>query len=75
MYKVSLYPLACKERWVFNMLVACILSSFMHFGRFNIHSIDASLKVKFNHCFVSITPYVLVGRNQAKNISFQHPFQ
>ena len=75
MYKVSLYPLAYKERWMFNMLVACIPSSFMHFGRFNIHSIDASLKVKFNLCFVSITPYVLVGQNQANNILFRHPFQ
>ena len=28
MYNISLYPLACKQHWVFNMLIACIPSIF-----------------------------------------------
>ena len=28
MYNISLYPLACKQRWVFNMLIARIPSIF-----------------------------------------------
>ena len=33
MYNISLYPLACKQRWVFNMLIACIPSIFIVFMR------------------------------------------
>ena len=45
MYNKSLYPLARKQHWVSNMLIAHIPSSFKYIGRFNIHSIDACLRV------------------------------
>ena len=45
MYNIHLYPLACKQHWVFNMLIAHIPSIFMFhaFGKFHI---DAGLRVK-----------------------------
>ena len=48
MYNISLYPLACKQRWVFNMLITCIpsISSFMCLGSFNFQSIHEGLRVK-----------------------------
>ena len=47
MYNISLYPLACEQSWVFNMLIIYIpsFSSVMQFRRFNIHSTDAGLRV------------------------------
>ena len=49
MQNTSLYPLACEQCWVFNMLKSHIRSifKFMCFGGFTIHSIDACLRV--NH--------------------------
>ena len=32
MYNISLYPLACKQRWVFNMLIARIPSIFKFYA-------------------------------------------
>ena len=47
MYNINLYPLACKQRWVFNMLITCIplIFKFHTFGSFNFHSIHAGLRV------------------------------
>ena len=43
MHNISLYPLACEQRWVFNMLIACIPSIFK-FHAFGNHSIHAGLR-------------------------------
>ena len=45
MYNIRLYPLACDQRCVFNMLIAHIPSIFKFhaFGKFHI---DAGLRVK-----------------------------
>ena len=47
MHNISLYPLICKQRFVFNILTAHILSIFRFhaFESFNIHSIDAGLRI------------------------------
>ena len=45
MYNIRLYPLACEQRWVFNMLIAHIplIFKFHAFGKFHI---DGGVRVK-----------------------------
>ena len=45
---ISLYPLACEQRLMFNIRITHIPSIFKFhtFGSFSIHSIDAGLRVK-----------------------------
>ena len=56
MYNISLYPLACKQRRVFNMLIACIPSilKFHAFGKLLIY--DNLILV---HCLVMACIHLL----------------
>ena len=61
MYNIAplyIYPLACKQRWVFNMLIACIPSIFIVFMRveglrYNVCS-AWFLDIKISACFCQV---------------------
>ena len=51
MYNISLYPFACKQRWVFNILVTHIptIFKFHAFGKLHFYSIHVGLRVNCTH--------------------------
>ena len=48
MHNISIYPLACKQRWVFSTLMTRIplIFKFYALGSFNFHSIHAGLRLR-----------------------------
>ena len=75
MYNIRLYPLACKQRWVFNMLTVCIPSIFKFhvFGKFLIFIVFMRV-LRVNHLVVIVVdlkPYL----NQTLRLTPKHSIE
>ena len=60
MYNISLYPLACKQCWMFNTLITCIpiIFKFHAFGKLQFHSIHVGLRVNKVFPLLQIEYYI-----------------